>query len=173
LQADYMALTGELFMGTERVRSATTFAAVEARNGMPLEPPSILTAIVSEQVLLLSAALEVPANRQAPIAAKLSLSTSSDVPISAVFDFRQVGPQTWDIAVDTLDGKLLLSRGGNGLSINGTEQSLGPEREYPLMYQHFLDLINTGSSDVDLSPLQLVADAFLCGRYATADAFED
>jgi hypothetical protein len=95
------------------------------------------------------------------------------VPISAVFDFRQVGPQTWDIAVDTLDGKLLLSRGGNGLSINGTEQSLGPEREYPLMYQHFLDLINTGSSDVDLSPLQLVADAFLCGRYATADAFED
>lgn len=45
--------------------------------------------------------------------------------------------------------------------------------EYRAMYRHFVDLIQAKRSDVDLAPLQLVADAFMCGRIVQADPFED
>jgi D-galactose 1-dehydrogenase len=132
---------------------------------------SILTAIVGEPIRVETAELETPANQQAPIAAKLAMRTAAGVPIAAVFDFRQTGPQSWDIAVETDGGELLLSEGGNKLALDGVAQPVAPEGEYPAMYRHFVDLVRGGRSDVDLSPLQLVADAFLCGRFQPTDPF--
>jgi predicted dehydrogenase len=132
---------------------------------------SILTEIVREPIRLRAAELEVPANRQAPIAAELSMETASGVPIAAVFDFRQTGPQSWDIAIEAEDGAMLLSDGGNKLAVDGVARAAPPEGEYPAMYRHFVDLIREGGSDVDLSPLRLVADAFLCGRFRPTDPF--
>jgi hypothetical protein len=40
------------------------------------------------------------------------------------------------------------------------------------MYARFVDLVRKGAIDVDLAPLQLVADACLRGRIVTTDAFE-
>jgi predicted dehydrogenase len=134
---------------------------------------SILTEILHEPVLLSRADLEVPSNRQAPIAATLALRTAGGTPIEAVFDFRQTGPQSWDIAVEAEDGGMLLSDGGNRLAIDGAVQASPPEREYPTLYRHFVDLVRSGRSDVDLVPLQLVADAFLCARFEAVAAFED
>lgn len=134
---------------------------------------SILTEMVRDPILLLDAALEVPANREAPIAATLSLETAAGTPIDAVFDWRQTGPQTGDITVEAEGGKLLLSEGGNSLAIDGVAQSVAPEGEYPAMYRHFVDLIRAGTSDVDVSPLRLVADAFLRGHYRPTDCFDD
>ncbi|CAN7331973.1 Gfo/Idh/MocA family oxidoreductase [Phenylobacterium sp. LjRoot219] len=132
---------------------------------------SILTAIVGEPIRLCAAELEVPANCQAPIAAQLALKTAAEVPIAAEFDFRQTGPQSWDIRVEADDGELLLSEGGNKLSIDGAAQPVPAECEYPAMYRHFVDLVRAGRSDVDLRPLRLVADAFLCGRFQPTDPF--
>jgi predicted dehydrogenase len=134
---------------------------------------SILTEILHEPVLLSRADLQVPSNRQAPIAATLALRTASGTPIEAVFDFRQTGPQSWDIAVEAEEGGMLLSEGGNRLAVDGAVLASPPEREYPTLYRHFVDLVRSGRSDVDLVPLRLVADAFLCARFEAVAPFED
>lgn len=134
---------------------------------------SILTDIVGEPVRLLTAELETPSNRQAPIAARLVMETASGAPIDAEFDWRQTGPQSWDIVVETDGGQLKLQDGGNRLTIDNVAQPMNREAEYPTMYRHFVQLIQQMHSDVDLSPLQLVADAFLRGRNCSTAPFND
>jgi D-galactose 1-dehydrogenase len=134
---------------------------------------SILTEVVRDPILVIGAELEVPANRQAPIAALLALETARGAPIEVIFDFRQTGPQTWDIALEADDSVLVLSEGGGKLAIDTAPQSTPLKGEYPAMYRHFVELVRRGRSDVDLAPLRLVADAFLCARFRQADPFDD
>ncbi|OYU33867.1 Gfo/Idh/MocA family oxidoreductase [Novosphingobium sp. PASSN1] len=134
---------------------------------------SILTEVMGAAVRLRDAELQIPSNRQAPIAARLRMQTASEVPIVAEFDFRQTGPQTWDIVIEGRGGTLVLSQGGNQLMIDGAAQGVGVEDEYPGLYRRFVDLVRTGRSDADLAPLQIVADAFLRGRMQSTDAFHD
>ena len=131
---------------------------------------SILTEILPVPVHLTAAELDFPRNRQAPIAARLSFSHG----IAADFDFRQEGPQTWDIELRTDAGHLALRMGGNLLEIDG--RRVGGEDsimgEYPALYHRMARLVREGKSDVDLSPMVLVADAFVLGRRNTVEAFE-
>ena len=133
---------------------------------------SILTALMPDPVTVSDATLEVPANRAQPIAVRLAM-TSGGTSIAADFDWRQEGPQTWDITVETDGGRLDLREGGAVMAVDGTEVSREPEREYPLIYRRFADLLAARQSDVDTQPLRIVADAFLCGRSVTTDPFED
>lgn len=131
---------------------------------------SILTEILPFPVHLTSAILEFPSNRQTPIAAQLTFSGQ----ITADFDWRQTGPQTWDIEVETSEGRLTLRMGGNVLEIDGktvagTETIMG---EYPALYARMARLVRAGTSDVDLAPMVHVADALTLGRRAVTDAFE-
>lgn len=134
---------------------------------------SILTRIIPQAVRITSARLEMPSNRAAPIAAQLRMETASGTPIAAAFDFRQTGPQSWDIRVETDAGELLLSHGGNTLQIDGVARPARPECEYPTLYRHFVELVAAGAGDVDLAPLRLVADAFMCGEIVWTDPFHD
>jgi D-galactose 1-dehydrogenase len=134
---------------------------------------SILTEILPERVRLIEAQLETPSNKQAPIAAQLSMATTGDAPIAAEFDFRQTGPQSWDIIVQASGEQLCLGHGGNSLSIDDPADDHAIAGEYPAMYRHFAALVRDGSSDVDLSPLQLVADAFLRGHLTLTEPFHD
>mgnify|MGYP001281817003 CR=1 FL=1 len=134
---------------------------------------SILTHIVPEAVRMKAADLSFPENRQAPIAAALEMATASGAPVHAEFDFLQTGPQSWDIAVETSDGPLVLGEGGNTLFVCGEEVKLDEQNEYRMLYQHFVELVGGGRSDVDLAPLRLVADAFLCGNRRIVDPFHD
>jgi predicted dehydrogenase len=133
---------------------------------------SILTRIMPEPLRVLSAELQIPSNCAAPIAANIVMITASSVPIAAEFDFLQTGPQTWDIVVESEAGELLLQQGGNALTIKGERQPVGEESEYANLYRRFIALIAEGRSEVDLAPLRLVADAFLCGRLTTKVPFE-
>src|SRR5690606_9594297 len=63
---------------------------------------SILTEILPNPLHLTGAELDFPANRQAPIAARLAFTRN----IFADFDFRQEGPQTWDMEFSTDAGRL-------------------------------------------------------------------
>ncbi len=54
---------------------------------------------------------------------------------------------------------------------SGTEHS--EDREYAGLYARFGTLIRTGRSDVDTSPLKLVADAFLRARREMVEPFND
>jgi D-galactose 1-dehydrogenase len=134
---------------------------------------SILTRILPRPVFVTAAELAFPSNRAAPIAADLTLADADGLSIAAAFDFRQTGPQSWDIAVETDGGALTLSRGGAHLAIDGRVVVAEKEAEYPGLYRRFAALVARGESDVDLAPLRLVADAFLLGRRTTVAPFED
>jgi D-galactose 1-dehydrogenase len=125
---------------------------------------SILTRIIPRSLALKEAELSFPANCATPIAAQLVLQCSDGVPVSVDLDFLQTGLQTWDIEVDTDAGRLTLSMGGTRMFIDGKTVDIGAGEEYPNLYAHFADLVHQHRSDVDVAPLQLVADAFLCGR---------
>lgn len=131
---------------------------------------SILTEIFPSHLHLRQAELDTPANRQAPIAARLDFAQG----VTADFDFRQTGPQTWDMEFDTDAGQLALRMGGNVLEINGAkaEGSDNIMGEYPALYARMTDLLRRSESDVGLSPMVLVADAFTLGRRNTVEEFE-
>jgi D-galactose 1-dehydrogenase len=134
---------------------------------------SILTRILPRPLFVTAAELCFPANREAPIAARLSLADSAGLLIAAEFDFRQTGPQSWDILVETDGGPLKLSAGGARLVAGGEVLVDAAEAEYRGLYRRFVELTSTGTSDVDLTPLRLVADAFMLGRRQIVEAFED
>jgi len=133
---------------------------------------SILTRILPRQVFVTAAELSFPSNRAAPIAADLTLTDTSGLTIAAAFDFRQTGPQSWDIIVDTEEEQLVLSRGGARL-VAGETLVEAPDEEYPGLYRRFVELAASGASDVDLLPLRLVADSFLLGSRRIVEPFED
>jgi D-galactose 1-dehydrogenase len=133
---------------------------------------SIVTAILPRPIFLTGATLEFPSNRATPIAADLAFTDGDTLSVTAVFDWRQTGPQTWDIHVDTDKGRLTLSSGGARLAIAGAAVGIGPEAEYDGIYARFAELVTAGQSDVDVAPLRHVADAFMLGRRQTVDAFD-
>lgn len=131
---------------------------------------SILTEILPAPVHLTAATLTYPENRQTPIAADLTFSGG----VTADFDWRQTGPQTWDIEVDTTAGKMALRMGGNLLEIGGVAASgensiMG---EYPALYARMAALVGAAASEVDLAPMVHVADAMTLGRRLVTDPFE-
>ena len=133
---------------------------------------SIVTHILPRPFFLKDATLVLPENRAAPIAADLVFRDTAGAPIHMDLDWRQTGPQSWDIVVDTDAGTLRLSQGGAVLTLpTGTEH--GDDIEYAGLYSRFAALIRGARSDVDTAPLRLVADAFLRGRRETTDPFHD
>ena len=134
---------------------------------------SILTRILPKPVFVTAAELAFPANCQSPIAANLTLTDISGLPITAEFDFRQTGPQSWDIVAETDQGRMTLSRGGRIMEIDGNVVADAPDQEYRELYRRFVKLAATGERDVDLAPLRLVADAFLLGKRNTVEPFVD
>lgn len=132
---------------------------------------SIVTAILPGPLRLDGARLVFPAGRGAPIAAALDLVHDESAPVSADFDFRQTGPQSWDITIETDAGTLMLTEGGARLWIDGVEQAAQGIGEYPALYRQFAELVAAGESDCDLRPLTLVADAFLLGERTETDPF--
>lgn len=93
------------------------------------------------------------------------------MPIRAEFDWRQTGPQTWNISIETDAGRLTLSSGGSRLVCDDRTLVDEKQAEYRGIYRRFVELIANGVSDVDLSPLIHVADAFMLGRRREVDAF--
>lgn len=134
---------------------------------------SILTRILPAPVHLSSADLDFPSNCHTPIAARLRFHGLNNATISAEFNWLHTGDQTWDIAVNTDTGTLLLSEGGSKMAVDGKSVPVAESHEYAAIYQRFSALIKAGQSDVDLAPLRHVADAFLLGqRYQVAPFYE-
>lgn len=127
---------------------------------------SIATRIVPAALLLRSAELSFPENRQAPIAAELRLEAAgTEAECSVLLDWRHSGGEQWTIEARTKGGRTLcLSEGGTRLAIDGEAQAAEGIGEYPSLYRRFVDLIDERVSHVDLRPLRLTAEAFLVGR---------
>ena len=95
-------------------------------------------------IFLTRAELLFPRRRAAPIAAELAFSDDTGSPIRAEFDWRQTGPQSWDIRVETDAGSLLLSGGGSRLVCD--DRILVDEKpaEYRGVDRRFVELIAHG-----------------------------
>lgn len=134
---------------------------------------SIVSRIMPRAIFVKSAELTFPANCDAPIAASLVFSTGTpDANLTAVFDWRQTGPQTWEIVIETGDGeKFHLENGGAKLTHNGKLRVEEKSTEYEQIYERFAEILDTGNSDIDVAPLRLVADAFLVGRRLQTEPF--
>ncbi|MDX8346387.1 Gfo/Idh/MocA family oxidoreductase [Cognatiyoonia sp. IB215446] len=128
---------------------------------------SILTEVLPAPVHLQSASLSFPANRQTPIAADLSFTGG----ITAAFDWRQEGEQTWEVTLQAGDDSVHLLDGGNRCVINDQDAAPSDLDEYPALYARMAQLIRTGASDVDLSPMIHVADALTLGKRIAVDPF--
>jgi D-galactose 1-dehydrogenase len=136
---------------------------------------SIVTAIMPSAIFVKSAELFVPRNRQTPIAARLGFEQADDpaARLHAEFDWRETGEQSWNITIETAEGGLLrLTNGGARLEIDNKLMVDAPLAEYEGIYERFAKLLASGESDVDPTPLQLVADAYMLGRHVEAEPFE-
>lgn len=134
---------------------------------------SIVTEILPSPIFVERADIVIPANRFTPIAANIVFGAAdgSKSDLSAGFDWRQEGEQSWDIEVETNNIKLKLTHGGTKLYVNGTCTLEAPSKEYEAIYHRFATLIKAGVSDMDGSPLELVADCMMLGRRIAADPF--
>ena len=134
---------------------------------------SIITSIVQERIQLTGATLEVPANRRSPIAADLTMRSEGGIDIDATFDWRQEGPQVWEIIIEADKGTYRFSQGGlDGAHAQPSEESALAD-DYRQMYARFFELIDNGEGEVDLAPLRLVEEAFMCGTSRVVDDFHD
>ncbi len=132
---------------------------------------SILTAILPRPVFLTRSDLSFPENRAAPIAASMTFSDGHGVPVEAEFDWRETRGEIWNIMVETDAGSLIVADGGKRMLVDGALRLDEPDREYAGIYRRFAELAAGGRINVDLSPLQHVADAFLLGRRHVVEAF--
>ena len=134
---------------------------------------SIVTHILPHPIFVETAELDVPVNCAAPIAARIGFCDTAGAAVTMDLDFRQEGPQCWDVEVETDAGTLVLAKGGAVLTL--PDGSTGPTEpahgEYAALYRRFAEIICSGASDVDVAPLRLVADAFLRGRRLPVEAF--
>lgn len=131
---------------------------------------SVLTAILPRPAHLTAATLDFPANRDTPVAAEMTFAYPGAT-MTAAFDWLQTGPQTWDIDAVCADGTMKLSMGGSILDIDGKRVTEGPDREYPRLYARMAELVRNRQSDMDLSPMVHVADAFTLGKRRQVAAF--
>ena len=134
---------------------------------------SIVTHLLALPLFVEAAALRVPSNCQAPIAASIKMSDPHQLDVRAEFDFDHGHDELWSIEIRCVEGVLRLDNGGAVLSIDGVRQSVSEEGEYAAVYRHFQQLISDKASDLDLQPLRLVADSFFVGSRTLVEPFYD
>lgn len=133
---------------------------------------SVLVKIMPQPVFVDASQMLFPANRETPIAVNLALRSKGVSVMSAEFDWRQEGEQTWTISIELQDGgTLVLTHGGTKLFIDGKPEHAEADQEYRHIYRKFAKLIETRKSDIDARPLHIVADAMLLGTRRVTDAF--
>jgi predicted dehydrogenase len=128
---------------------------------------SIVTSVMPEPVFMRAATLMIPEGAHTPMAASLRLATPRhETGFDGELDWSHADGDVWSIGWTLEDGGILqLERGGALLKLDGDSIVSGTDEEYPRLYIRFRDLIRTGRSEVEMRPLQLVADAFMLARH--------
>lgn len=135
---------------------------------------SIFTRIMPFPVFVGAAHLKFPANRQTPVDAEITFKSNQkhQPTMSAGFNWLEESGEVWTISIETRKGtQLKLERGGTVLKVNDRETVANPSEEYEAIYERFAKLLKKGKSEMDGSPLLLVADAFLLGARENVEEF--
>jgi predicted dehydrogenase len=130
---------------------------------------SILTRILPDPLVVRAATLHVPLGSETPIAAEIAFAGEREGDrLHAEMDWRAPAV-TRTIEVLTRSGRRVwLGRTGQHLEVDGALLVDEPNLEYERMYDRFAALIESGESELDDSPLVVVADAVLVGRTVAA-----
>ncbi|WP_089997178.1 Gfo/Idh/MocA family protein [Cognatiyoonia koreensis] len=129
---------------------------------------SIMTEVLPMAVHLTGATLRFPENWDTPIMADLTFTQD----VTASFDWTREKDEQWEIHITAGSDQVTLIEGGNRCLINGEETSQTALDEYPALYARMSDLLANGTSDVDLSPMVHVSDAFTLGKRINIPAFD-
>ena len=135
---------------------------------------SIFTRIMPFPVFVESARLKFPANRQTPVDVEITFKSAEkhQPRMSAGFNWLEESGEVWTIAIETeKGGKLRLEKGGTVLKVGGKIKVQNPSEEYEAIYDRFARLLKKRKSEVDGSPLLLIADAFLLGARENVEEF--
>ena len=124
---------------------------------------SILVAVMPEPIFVRAARFVIPEGAHTPMSAQVEYATpTGSTGFCSDHDWDQQDGETWTIDWTLGDGShLVLERGGARLLLDGTLLVEAQDEEYPRLYTHFENLLRAGRSDVEIRPLQLVADAFM------------
>ena len=141
---------------------------------------SILTEILPVEVHVTGADLRFPINCETPVAGEIRMDGPSGPLVIAEVDFLWEGDPLWRQIVETDGGTLALNQGGAVMEIDGQKQQHGEAWENPAihgeydgLYARFAELLDTNTSEVDLRPMVLVADAFTLAKRFDAPEFVD
>ena len=135
---------------------------------------SIFSKIMPFPVFVESARLKFPANRQTPVDAEIVFKSGQkhQPKLSAGFNWLETEGEVWTISIETQRGdRLKLEKGGRMLRVNDAVKVENPSEEYERIYERFATLLKKGKSEVDGTPLRLVADAFLLGARENVEDF--
>ena len=135
---------------------------------------SVLTEILPGPFVVDAARLVVPENCETPIAADFAMTGGAGLPGQRRARLASGGAA--DLGHHRRDrrraARALPGRGGNACG-RARGRRAAPEREYPLIYRRFAGLLRARESEVDASPLRIIADAFLVGRREATEPFFD
>ena len=115
-----------------------------------------------------------PENRDAPIARRSPSATPTDLPVTCRPRLAPDRPaELGHPGRDRRRARWCCPAAARSSSIDGELVHDEPEAEYPMLYRRFAEIVRAGMSDVDLAPLQHVADAFMLGKRNVVEAFFD
>lgn len=135
---------------------------------------SAVTKILPEPIFVEASKIEVPENWSTPIGVEITFKRGDGkkADMTAVFDWRQRGEQTWQIDLATSDGlKMKLTHGGSVLYIDDKLIIEAKLEEYERIYAKFAKLLKAKKSDTDPAPLQLVCDAYMLAKPVVVKKF--
>jgi len=129
---------------------------------------SIMTEVLPMAVHLTGAELRFPENWDTPVQADLQFTGN----VTAAFDWTRESDEQWEMHIETDGGTLHLLEGANRAVAEGEELAVTALDEYPALYAEMARLVAAGTSEVDLSPMVHVSDAFTLGKRVSVPAFE-
>ncbi len=132
---------------------------------------SIISTVFPGELVVSRAALSFRGEADTPIAAEIEFtSAAADGPMTCSLDWRRTAGEEWTIAITTDDGSMIeLLDGGGRLLVDGEARGSGGLGEYPDIYHRFAALIESGQSQIDITPLRMVADCLLVGSRHQVD----
>ena len=132
---------------------------------------SILTRILPMPLVVHAATLWMPDGSQTPIAGEIDFTGLRDKDhLHVEMDWRSK-TETRSIEIVTRTGmRLWMPITGHHLEVDGVVLADEGNLEYRRLYERFAELVGSGKSEMDNSPLIVVADACLIGRRLSAGA---
>jgi len=141
---------------------------------MAINALSVISRVFTPPPFVQSAELHIAANHAAPLAAMIRFGSLDGAgPLELHANWGHVGPDQRELHMTTRCGhEVSLLDSGGTLVIDGRVTVQEARAEYPMLYARFAELVQTGQSEADLTPLQMTLDALALGERVALPRFE-